>query len=184
MHYFLDFKRTVNYKNYIEITRSDEQDDKTFKRSSVRVFEEDFEFLIQAFSSLFVSAAYQGRLPDPAGKVIPKDDPPKGIKSWEPGFRPREKLLSQGRAAMADAELLAMLIGSGTPGETAVHLAERILFSVSYDLRRLAELTIDDLCGFHGMGVAKSLSVIASMELAARLMERSNKKVWLTKAAG
>jgi hypothetical protein len=93
MHYFLDFKLAANHTNYIEITRSDEQEGGTYKRSSVRVFEEDFEFLIQAFSSLFVSAAYQGRLPDLAGKVIPKENPPRGIKSWEPGFRPREKLM-------------------------------------------------------------------------------------------
>jgi DNA repair protein RadC len=184
MHYFLDFKLAINNKNYIEITRSDELADKTYKRSSVRVFEEDFEFLIQAFSSLFISAAYQGRLPDMAGHITPKENPPNGIKSWEPGFRPREKLMEQGRAAMDDAELLAMLIGSGTPRETAVDLAERILASVDHDLKRLAELNADDLCLFHGMGIAKSLSIISSMELASRLTERSHKKVWLKKAAG
>jgi len=184
MHYFLDFKLAANKKNYIEITRSDKQEDKTYKRSSVRVFEEDFEFLIQAFSSLFISAAYQGRLPDLAGQIIPKANQPKGIKSWEPEFRPREKLMEQGRAAMDDAELLAMLIGSGTPRETAVDLAERILTSVGHDLKRLAELEVDDLCLFHGMGVAKSLAIISSMELAARLLARSHQKVWLKKAAG
>jgi DNA repair protein RadC len=85
---------------------------------------------------------------------------------------------------MDDAELLAMLIGSGTPRETAVDLAERILCSVGHDLKRVAELTVDDLCVFHGMGVAKSLSIISAMELAMRLMELSHKKVWLKKAAG
>jgi DNA repair protein RadC len=85
---------------------------------------------------------------------------------------------------MDDAELLAMLIGSGTPRETAVDLAARILASVDHDLKRLAELNADDLCLFHGMGLAKSLSIISSMELASRLTERSHKKVWLKRAAG
>ena len=184
MHYFLDFKLTVNKRSYIEITRSDEQEDRSYKRSSVRVFEEDFEFLIQAFSSLFMSVAYQGRLPDEEGKAGPKADQPGAIKSWDPGSRPREKLMEHGRAAMGDAELLAMLIGSGTPRETAVDLAERILVSVGYDLGRLAVLSVGDLCVFYGMGVAKSLSVIAAMELACRLKARSQPMVWLTRATG
>jgi len=184
MHYFLDFKLAASNKNYIEITRSDEQEDHTYKRSSVRVFEEDFEFLIQAFASLFQSAAYQGKLPGTVPIPFPEEQPVRGIKSWPPEFRPREKLLEQGRAAMDDAELLAMLIGSGTPRETAVGLAERILCSVGHDLRRLTALTVAELCVFHGMGVAKSLSIIAAMELAARLTERSHKRVWLKKAAG
>ena len=92
--------------------------------------------------------------------------------------------MEQGWSAMDDAELLAMLIGSGTPRETAVDLAERILTSIGHDLKRLAELDVDDLCLFHGMGVAKSLAIISSMELAARLMARSHQKVWLKKAAG
>lgn len=70
---------------------------------------------------------------------------------------------------MADAELVAMLIGSGAPRESAVALAGRILASVDFNLWRLSELGIEELCAFRGMGHAKSSSVVAALELGKRL---------------
>ncbi len=178
--YFLDFKLAANNSPYIKITRSDEQQDHTYKRSEVVVFEEDFEFLIEAFSSLFRTVAYQGGQGDP---IKPdKRDRTRGIKSWEAPERPREKLMEQGKPALSDAELLAIVIGSGSPNETAVGLAARILDSVGGDLKRLTELRLNELCRFRGMGHAKSLSIIAAMELAARLTAGQHKAAWLRKA--
>lgn len=173
--YFFDFRLTSNNKQYLTMACSQLQDDDTYKRVSLRFWEKDFEFLIQAFSSLFHHAAYKHQ------QRTLFDEPlmPKGIKSWPPEFRPREKLAEQGRAAMDNAELLAMLIGSGTPNETAVDLAQRILHSVGHDLKNLAELSPEKLCSFRGMGMAKSSTIIAAMELAARLSERQHPKVWL-----
>ena len=82
--------------------------------------------------------------------------------------RPREKLLLKGRSALTDAELIAILIGSGTPSVSAVDLSKHILGNVNYDLRALAKLSIQDLKKFKGIGEAKAISIIAAMELARR----------------
>ncbi|WP_425635833.1 RadC family protein [Algoriphagus yeomjeoni] len=82
--------------------------------------------------------------------------------------RPREKLLLKGRSALTDAELIAILIGSGTPSVSAVDLSKHILADVNYDLRALARLSIQDLKKFKGIGEAKAISIIAAMELGRR----------------
>ena len=85
--------------------------------------------------------------------------------------RPREKLLLKGKSALSDAELIAILIGSGTPSVSAVDLSKHILAAVNYDLRSLARLSIQDLKKFKGIGEAKAISIIAAMELARRRKE-------------
>lgn len=82
--------------------------------------------------------------------------------------RPREKLLLKGKSALTDAELIAILIGSGTPSVSAVDLSKHILADVNYDLRTLAKLSIQDLKKFKGIGEAKAISIIAAMELGRR----------------
>ncbi len=93
---------------------------------------------------------------------------PKGIKSWAEDDRPREKLLLKGRAALSDAELLAIQLGSGSRNETAVDLAKRILASVQNDLGKLARLGVEDLKEFKGVGEAKAINIIGALELGAR----------------
>ena len=111
-----------------------------------------------------------------------------GIKSWEPELRPREKMQERGRDTMSNAELLAMLIGSGTPRKTAVDLAARILDSVGGNLLKLSDLDLVDFCRFGGMGVAKTCSILAAMELAKRMYPILNvalvKKVSVSRGAG
>lgn len=189
-HYFLDFKLARNNSSYICITRSDSQPDGSYLRQSVRIFEEDFHMLIGCLSSLFRAAAYQDEqevtVQDLYGKAIKKRV--NGIKSWEPELRPREKMLEHGRESMSDAELLAMLIGSGSPHETAVDLAGRILDSVGGNLLKLSDMALADFCRFGGMGVAKTCSVLAAMELGMRMYPMLNvvpvKKVRVSSAAG
>ncbi|WPR74051.1 RadC family protein [Algoriphagus sp. NG3] len=82
--------------------------------------------------------------------------------------RPREKLLLKGKSALTDAELIAILIGSGTPSVSAVDLSKHILAGVNYDLRTLARMSIQDLKKFKGIGEAKAITIIAAMELARR----------------
>ncbi|WP_316757634.1 UPF0758 domain-containing protein [Pedobacter aquatilis] len=165
-HFFLDFMLARNNTNYIRITRSDEQKDGTYARSTVRVFQEDFEFLIGCFAALFRSAAYAGE------HVHVKDMKSSGssntIKDWPECLRPREKMLEHGKESMADEELLSMLLGSGTPHESAVELSKRILEDMGFDLIRLGSLNQYTLCQFSGMGIAKSSSVMAAMELGRR----------------
>jgi len=163
-HYFLDFNKAANNSDYIRITRSDMQADKTFKSTTIVVFEQDFHFLIESFSMLFANVIYKKETE--AG--VQADVRSKGIKSWEPEQRPREKMIAKGQQALSDAELLAMLIGSGTPDVTAVDLAEKILKSVGYDLTRLSKLSLAQLKKFNGIGNAKALSVISALELGRR----------------
>lgn len=93
------------------------------------------------------------------------------IRDWAESDRPREKLLEQGRRAVTDAELLAILIGSGSRHETAVELCKRLLSSVSNDLFRLSKMDVKELCQFKGIGEAKAISIIAALELGRRRQE-------------
>ena len=92
------------------------------------------------------------------------------IKEWAEEDRPREKMLLKGIASLSDAELLAILIGSGNSQETAVQLSQRILSSVDNNLNALAKLSIKDLIiKFRGIGEAKAITINAALELGKRL---------------
>ena len=91
-----------------------------------------------------------------------------GIKSLAEEDRPREKLMLKGRTALSDAELIAILIGSGSRTETAVELSQRILQSVQHNLHELSKLSIAELTKFKGIGEAKAISIIAAAELGRR----------------
>lgn len=91
-----------------------------------------------------------------------------GIKTWAEEDRPREKLQNKGATYLTDAELLAILLGSGSREESAVGLARRILRAVDNDLQELGKKTIADLCQFKGIGLAKAITIIAAMELSRR----------------
>ena len=90
------------------------------------------------------------------------------IKQWKEDDRPREKMLSKGKETLSDAELVAILIGSGNRDETAVDLSKRILVSVNNNLNELATLSISDLMKFKGIGEAKAISIITAITLGRR----------------
>ncbi len=90
------------------------------------------------------------------------------IKSWALDDRPREKLLAKGKTALSDAELIAILIGSGNKQESAVALAKRILQSVDGNINELAKLSVAKLTLFKGIGEAKAISIITALELGKR----------------
>jgi len=90
------------------------------------------------------------------------------INQWSQDDRPREKLLLKGRSALSDAELIAILIGSGSKNETAVSLARRILQSNAQNLNQLAKLSIADLQQYKGIGEVKAISIIAALEIGRR----------------
>jgi DNA repair protein RadC len=96
--------------------------------------------------------------------------------------RPREKLLLKGKSVLSDAELIAILIGSGTRSLSAVDLAKHILSSVNYDLGELAKLSIKDLQKFKGIGEAKAIAIVSAMELGRRrkLINEPSKKFKIT----
>ncbi|MBT8190248.1 MAG: DNA repair protein RadC [Saprospiraceae bacterium] len=93
---------------------------------------------------------------------------PFSIKYWAEEDRPREKLLLKGRQNLSNAELIAILIGSGTKELSAVQLSKNILIRFDNDLNELARLQVADLKKFKGIGEAKAVSVIAALELGRR----------------
>lgn len=93
------------------------------------------------------------------------------IKAWAEEDRPREKLLSKGRHSLTDAELIAILIGSGTRKETAVELSKRILNEAENNLNTLGKLSVNDLMKFKGIGEAKAITIVAALELGRRRKE-------------
>ncbi|XMO85190.1 DNA repair protein RadC [Algibacter sp. AS12] len=90
------------------------------------------------------------------------------IKNWSQDDQPREKLLYKGKAALSDAELVAILIGSGNRQESAVDLCKRILGSTDNNLSALGKLSIKQLTEFKGIGEAKAITIIAALELGRR----------------
>lgn len=90
------------------------------------------------------------------------------IKEWSVDDRPREKLLLKGKATLSDAELIAIIIGSGSRNETAVELSKKILSTVSNNLNTLGKLGIADLKKHKGIGEAKAISIVAALELGRR----------------
>jgi DNA repair protein RadC len=93
---------------------------------------------------------------------------PLKIKSWSPEDRPREKLLSKGTPVLSDAELVAILLGTGSATVSAVELAKRVLQTVDNNLHDLARLSVKDLMKVKGIGEAKAISIIAALELGRR----------------
>ncbi|UPL49680.1 RadC family protein [Hymenobacter sublimis] len=94
-----------------------------------------------------------------------------GIKSWAEEDRPREKLLQKGRAALSDAELLAILLGSGTTKLSAVDVAKLVLNAASNDLNALARFSVKELMRQKGIGEAKAITIVAALELGRRRKE-------------
>jgi DNA repair protein RadC len=93
------------------------------------------------------------------------------IKNWAEDDRPREKLILKGKNALSDAELLAILLGSGNVNETAVDLAKKVLGDVKENLIELSKLGVRELEQFKGIGKAKAVTIIAAMELGKRRNE-------------
>ena len=93
------------------------------------------------------------------------------ILNWAEEDRPREKMLLKGKAALTDAELIAILIGSGTVSVSAVDLARQILSGSNNDLNELAKLSIKDLEKYKGIGEAKAITIVSALELGRRRKE-------------
>lgn len=103
------------------------------------------------------------------------------IKEWALEDRPREKLLLKGKENLSDAELIAILLGTGTLDASAVELGKQILAQAENDLHKLAKLSIKDLKKVKGIGEAKAITIIAALELGRRRKEQDfSKKITIT----
>lgn len=99
------------------------------------------------------------------------------IKHWSDDDKPREKLLNKGRSALSDAELIAILIGSGSRSESAVELSKRILASADNNLNELGKLSTKQLMTFKGIGEAKAVTIAAALEIGRRRRGEESLKV-------
>ena len=106
-----------------------------------------------------------------------KSGPSLVIRSWAPDDRPREKLRYKGAAALSDAELIAILIGSGNRNQSAVSLAKHILATVNHRISGLSSFTLHQLTQFKGIGEAKAITILAAFEVGRRNTKRSNKSL-------
>lgn len=97
-----------------------------------------------------------------------EDSKPLNIREWSPEDRPREKLLLKGTSALSEAELVAILIGSGTTKTSAVELAKKVLLLGKNNLNELARLSVKDLMKIKGIGEAKAITIVAALELGRR----------------
>jgi len=93
------------------------------------------------------------------------------IKSWAEEDRPREKMLLKGKHSLSDAELIAILIGSGNREESAVELARKILQVTGNNLQQLGKLELTELMEFKGIGESKAITILAALELGRRRKE-------------
>lgn len=91
------------------------------------------------------------------------------INQWAEDDRPREKLIHKGNKAISNAELIAILIRSGTKQESAVDLAKRMLDQVKNNLNELAKMSVSEMCGFPGIGETKAATILAALELGSRI---------------
>jgi len=99
------------------------------------------------------------------------------IKNWSDDDKPREKLVQKGRSVLSDAELIAILIGSGSRAESAVELSKRILASVDNNLNELGRLSVKQLMTFKGIGEAKAVSIVAALEVGRRRRGEDSLKI-------
>lgn len=93
------------------------------------------------------------------------------IKDWAEDDRPREKLMSKGKSALSDAELIAILIGSGTASKSAVEVSKEILQLADNNLHELAKFSYKDLQKIKGIGEAKAITIVSALELGRRRKE-------------
>ena len=98
------------------------------------------------------------------------------ITQWAEEDRPREKMMMHGASALSNAELLAILIGSGSAEESAVELMRKILNDYHNNLNELGKASIEELCRYKGIGLAKAISILAASELGKRRKEESVKE--------
>lgn len=105
------------------------------------------------------------------------------IKYWAEADRPREKLLEKGRQTLSDAELIAILLGSGTKELSAVELAKKILHHTGNDLNKLGKLSIKELMQHKGIGEAKAITIAAALELGRRRKNSESKKQIVIKSS-
>lgn len=113
---------------------------------------------------------------DPVFLFMVKRKQKRRIQGFALDDQPREKLIREGRRSLSDAELIAILIGSGSEGESVVALSRRILADYNHSLSDLGRASLDELKKFHGIGDAKAVTITAALEIGRRRKEEPDQK--------
>lgn len=165
-HYFIDVKKASNDTHFLLITSSEKYDEDKYHRRTIQLWEEDLGFFVEALSMILSQLAY-GELSPPDVKMeLVKD--PKGMKAIAEYDRPREKLHALGAGKLSNAELLAILLCTGSSELSVLDLCRKIMKSVKDEPARLLNRTAEDFCKYPGIGVAKAATLLAALELGRR----------------
>jgi DNA repair protein RadC len=165
-HYFIDIKKASNDTHFLLITSSEQYDGDKYHRRTIQLWEEDLGFFVEALSMILSQLAY-GELSPPEVKMqLVKD--PKGMNAIAEYDRPREKLHALGADRLSNAELLAILLCTGSSELSVLDLCRKIMQSVNDEPARLLNRTVEDFCRYPGIGVAKAATLLAALELGRR----------------
>jgi DNA repair protein RadC len=165
-HYFFDIKKAINDTHFLLITSSEKFAEGQFHRRTIQLWEEDLGFFVEALTMILSQLAY-GELSETEAKLeLVKD--PKGMKAIAGYDRPREKLQALGPTTLSNAELLAILLCTGTSELSVLDLCSQIMKSVKDEPAKLISRTTEDFCKFPGIGMAKASVIIAALELGRR----------------
>jgi DNA repair protein RadC len=167
-HYFIDVRKASNDTHFLLITSSEQFGDHQFHRRTIRLWEEDLAFFVEALSMIL-----QRMTGDEGPRLFSKPDremakEPAGMKALAEIDRPREKLHALGADKLSNTELLAILLGTGAAELSVLDLCGKIMQSVKDDPVGLATRTAVDLCRCRGIGVAKAATILAAFELGRR----------------
>jgi DNA repair protein RadC len=166
-HYFIDIKKAVNDTHFLLITSSESfQNDPKYYRRTIQVWEENLGQFVEALTMVLNRLAYGDLAPASADMKVVKD--PTGVKALAEYDRPREKLHALGAGKLNNAELLAILLCTGSSELSVLDLCGKIMKSVKDDPSRLLTRTAEDFCRFPGIGVAKAATLMAALELGRR----------------
>lgn len=166
MYYFFDVKKAVNDTHFLLITSSEKYDGDKFHRRTIQLWEEDLGYFVEALTMVLGQLAY-GELSPPDVKMELLKAP-KGMKAIPEYDRPREKLHALGAKQLSNAELLAILLGTGSSELSVLDLCKRIMRSVKDEPASLLNKSAEDFCRLPGIGVAKAATLLAALELGRR----------------
>ena len=168
-HYFIDVKKAVNDTHFVLITSSESfKNDPQYYRRTIQLWEEDLAMFVEALGMVLSRLAHGDLAPaDPPMEVVKE---PAGIKAIAEYDRPREKLHALGAAKLSHAELLSILLCTGSSELSVLDLCVKIMQSVKDDPTRLLTRTAEDFCRFPGIGVAKAATLLAALELGRRVL--------------
>jgi hypothetical protein len=167
-HYFIDVKKAANDTHFVLITSSEQfRDDDKYYRRTIQLWEEDLAMFVEALLMALGKLAYGELLPPEVKMELLKR--PKGMKAIAAYDRPREKLHALGAGALSNAELLAILLCTGSSELYVLDLCNQIMKSVKDEPSHLLTRTAEDFRPFPGIGVAKAAVLLAALELGRRV---------------